>query len=255
MKRLNCKRLLAQISFATLSLVVLSGQLARAETTRTVNVANVRSDKSVLELPIDEVLKDSPLRVAIEKYLSPARMKTDPPRTPSNQCDAYLKDDGSLGKLGKVAQAVLQRSDFKLLKTPLAHTDIASFCPNFPRMNETQKNGFWIWVIAGIEWGETSCGAQVVKQRQPSGGGHRLVGRLQIPDSKKLRFALSSRCDEITTDGGQLTCGYSFIFNQINRSSDAALLSPKAYYAILRPKHPMNAAFRSYLSAFPACGN
>lgn len=127
------------------------------KTSRSERHRTLGSGKSPLERPIDELLSETTLRSAIDKHLLTALAKGKPAKLP-NRCDEYIKDDGSYGRVGEIAKQALANETFKTMLTAFNQSDIAELCPNFSRMNPSQRTGFWIWTLAGIEWDETACG-------------------------------------------------------------------------------------------------
>ena len=225
-------------------------------TTQSKDPQSKQSMKSPLERPLNEVLAETTLRSAIHEHLLKALLKgKSPQRTTPNQCDAYIKDDGTFGKVGEVATHVLENEKFKTLLTSFEHSDVAKLCPNFSRMTQAQRAGFWIWAMAGIEWDETDCGTLRMSIASAARPGAQLVGRLHIPESKREREQLGTMCSDNKTDKGQLQCAYHVVLQGINRTDGTTLLDRKSYYEIQRPGHPLHEAFRSYLAAYPVCGN
>lgn len=248
----RCLFAITALSLITSSKFAEAGESVK--TTRGSDRPSQQAMKSPLERPLNEVLAETTLRSAIDRHLLKALLKGKSPGRAPYRCDDYIKDDGNFGKVGEIAKQVLENEKFKTMLTAFKQSDIARLCPNFPKMTPSQRTGFWIWTMAGIEWDETSCGT--LRMSVPSRGrpGTQLVGRLHLPNSKQDRELLGAMCVNSQTDEGQIRCAYHLILQGLNRTDGNALLDRKAYYEIQRPGHPLHEAFRSYLAAYPVCG-
>lgn len=207
----------------------------------------ISSEKNPLERPLKDVLKETPVASALVGSFS--NESKSYPLSLAQHCEVYFKPDGSFGKVGATAQKVISSPKFNILRTSLEHSDIGLACPNFARMNQEQKDGFWIWVLAGIEFEETICGRQTRKDPYVNG---RTKGRLNVPANGK---AYSESCVKTENDEGQITCGLSLILRDLNQSEDAKLFSSRSYYAIQRPKSAGHKSFRKFVASYPVCGN
>lgn len=251
----RCLFAITALSLITSSKFAEAGESVK--TTRGSDRPSQQAMKSPLERPLNEVLAETTLRSAIDRHLLKALLKGKSPGRAPYRCDDYIKDDGNFGKVGEIAKQVLENEKFKTMLTAFKQSDIARLCPNFPRMTEDQRVGFWIWTLAGIEWDETSCGT--LRMSVPSRGrpGTQLVGRLHLPKpiSKQDGDRLREMCADYSSDTGQIQCAYNFVLQGLNRTDGNALLDRSAYYEIQRPDHPLHEAFRAYLAAYPVCGN
>lgn len=205
------------------------------------------SEKNPIERPLKDVLKETPVAAALVGNFSDESKNYS--LSLAQNCEVYFKPDGSFGKVGATAQKVISSPKFNILRTSLEHSDVASVCPNFIKMSREQREGFWVWVLAGIEFQESHCGR--VHRKDPMANG-RIKGRLSVPVNGK---AYSDSCVNIENDEGQIGCGLSLILRELNRSEDAKLFSPRAYYGVQRPKSAGHKGFRKFVASYPVCGN
>ncbi|WP_142695373.1 hypothetical protein [Bdellovibrio sp. NC01] len=70
-------------------------------------------------------------------------------------CDHFMNSEGKMGSWGSFAlQAIKDKPKAFGDNVP---DDITKWCPNYPKMNKSQRNLFWVWTMMSMASSESSC--------------------------------------------------------------------------------------------------
>ncbi|QLY25996.1 hypothetical protein [Bdellovibrio sp. KM01] len=109
-------------------------------------------------------------------------------------CDIFIKDDGNPGSVGTVILADIRENKSSFAgNTP---KDIGKLCPNYTKMNEEQKNLFWVWTLMSMASVESSCDPGAENKDAPHGTAYGLfqLGKDQCNGADLKDKVENSKC-------------------------------------------------------------
>lgn len=175
-------------------------------------------------------------------------------------CSGYIRADGSLGPLGStIVDHMKTINEAKFLENDLP--GVQSFCPRWPSLTQTEKEYFWVWLMAAISFKETTCGANTINRAATHGIA---IGHLQLNKIRKDRYWRGGKSGEscgvqdIAPDEANIKCGLEILNEQLKGKEGAykgngKLFGPGAhsYWHHLRLKN--GGTIIKLLKDFPLC--
>lgn len=132
-------------------------------------------------------------------------------------CSSFIRADGSLGALGStIVNHIQEVNTSKFLENNLP--GVQSFCPRWPQLTKTEKEYFWVWLMAAISFKETTCGANKINRAATHGTA---IGHLQLNKTRKDRYwrggdsGNSCGAQDIAPDQANIKCGLEILNEQL----------------------------------------
>ena len=164
----------------------------------------------------------------------------------SERCLPF-SDTEELGAWGEVVAGQISSGQVPNLAS--GPRDFKTFCPNYSKFNDTQKEELWVLVMTSMSHYESSC-EKAVSARGPNG---RAAGLLQLAAGKEEKYSAGCRRGDATNPKRALICGMAMLDDQVGR--DGILFSDKSYWAVLRPHNEVQKALRiaAAVNSFAGC--
>ncbi len=78
--------------------------------------------------------------------------------TSAKGCQQFIDKDGRIGPWGRTALAKMK--EYPEIFQEHVPMDMTRFCPAFPYMNRSERQLFWLWILASMADAESSCNPQ-----------------------------------------------------------------------------------------------
>lgn len=221
----------------------------------------IKADVSVIKKGLNSLTTDAVQGPSIqceEKFQAPlsAAFKAN-----GANCSAFIKADGSLGKLGSVITSHISSMGDDTLFHSENLSGVKTLCPKWSTFNKEQRDYFWVWLFASISWKESTCGADTVNRAATHGTA---VGQLQLNKFKKDRSwrggesGNSCAVKNIAPAEASMKCGIEILHEQLKGKDglylgDGNLFGKKAnsYWHHLRLKS--GGKIIQLMRGFPGC--
>ena len=138
-------------------------------------------------------------------------------------CSGFIRANGELGPLGNTIVSHMQTvNGAKFFENNLP--GVQSFCPRWSRLTKTEKEYFWVWLMAAISNKETTCGANIVNRAATHGTA---IGHFQLNKNRKDRYwrggdsGDSCGVQDITPAQANIKCSLEILNEQLKGKSGA----------------------------------
>lgn len=177
-----------------------------------------KADVSVIKKGLNALTTDAVKGPSIqcdEKFQAPLSAAF---RANGANCSAFIKADGSLGKLGGLITSHISSMGDDTLFHSEQLSGVKTLCPKWPTFSKEQRDYFWVWLFASISWKESTCGADTVNRAATHGTA---VGQLQLNKLKKDRSwrggksGNSCAVKNIAPDEASMKCGIEILHEQL----------------------------------------
>ena len=128
-------------------------------------------------------------------------------------CSQFMDNQGRMGPWGSWALQMIKDKPSSFGEN--VPDDIKKWCPNYPKMNTSQRELFWVWAMMSMASSEASCNPKADNPNAPNGTA---IGLFQL-EYNKCPKASRSR-DDLHNPKHNITCAVDLLSNELqNRDS------------------------------------
>lgn len=162
------------------------------------------------------------------------------------KCQNFISQNGSLGPWGSfVVSTISPKTHPSLFK---ASSDMNKVCPKFNKMNDSEKERFWVWLVAAVVNNESSCNEKV---KVKGVAGATAAGLMQMHLKKEYLYGCKRGINSLSARDN-LECGLTVLNNDIKRTGK--VFSPKNnYFDTLRPQRGPGKKTMKLVKAYKPC--
>lgn len=162
-------------------------------------------------------------------------------------CQNFVTKTGALGPWGSFIASTISPQTHPYLFKPAK--DMSKVCPNFKSMSDSEKERFWIWLVAAVASNESSCTERV---KAKGVRGATAAGLMQMHLGKEYLYKCKRGINSLKARDN-LECGITILNNDIRRTGSVFPVKGN-YYDTLRIKRPPGQHTLKLVRKYKPCG-
>lgn len=165
----------------------------------------------------------------------------------ASNCKNFITETGALGPWGSFIASKIGPETHPYLFKPAK--DMAKVCPKFKTMSDSEKERFWIWLVAAVANNESSC---IEKVKAKGVNGATAAGLMQMHLGKEYVYKCKRGINSLNARDN-LECGITILNNDIRRTGSVFPVKGN-YYDTLRIKREPGKRTLKMVRAYKPCG-